>query len=106
MLKHITLYQLDPGVTHEKLEAMMRQTRIRLLKIQEILAVKCGRSIRPEEGPWGFFTAIEVESSEKLAVTQEDAIYIKYMEEIIKPNTVARMALDYEMDPARDIRYS
>jgi len=31
----------------------------------------------------------------------EDPIYIKFIEETIKPNTESSMALDYETDPKR-----
>jgi len=105
MLHHIVLFKLKPEVSSEKLEEMMRQTRISLLKIDEILSVKCGRNVDPDN-QWGFFVAMDVESTEKLAAVQEDAIFIKYVEEVIKANTSSQVALDYETDPGRDIRYS
>ena len=45
MVHHITLFKLKPEVTPEKLEKMMMTTRMSLLKIPEILAVKCGKAI-------------------------------------------------------------
>jgi len=95
MIHHIVLFKLHPEVTPEKLETMMRRTRAQLLKIGEVLSVRCGRNIDPGS-EWGFFLAVEVESKEKLALYRENAIHIKYVEEIIKPNTCARLALDYE----------
>jgi hypothetical protein len=105
MLHHIVLLKLKAEVTSEKIEAMMRQTRISLLKIPEALTVKCGRAIDPNS-EWGFFIAIDCESTERLNGCLEDPIYIKYFEEIIKPSIVTLISLDYEMEPAKDIRYS
>ncbi len=105
MVHHIVLFKLKHEVTSEKVEEMMRQTRINLLKIDEVLAVKCGRNVEADS-EWGFFIAVDFESMEKLALYQHDPIYVKYVEEVIKPNTIARLGLDYETDPGRDIRYS
>jgi len=105
MVHHIVLFKLKPDVTSEKLEEMMRQTRISLLKIDEVLSVKCGKNVDPQS-EWAFFIAVDVESMEKLAIYREDAVHIKYVEEVIKPNTIDRVALDYEMDPGKDVRYS
>jgi len=105
MIYHIVLFKLKPEVTPEKLEEMMSQTRAQLLKISEVLSLKCGKNIDPA-GEWGFFIAADFESTEKLALYREDAIHIKYVEEVIKPNTYDRVAFDYEMEPRKDVRYS
>jgi hypothetical protein len=31
---------------------------------------------------------------------------VKFMEEVIKPNTSDALALDFEMDPGKDVRFS
>ena len=31
---------------------------------------------------------------------------MKYMEEVVKPNTTESLVLDYEMEPGKDVRYS
>lgn len=105
MVHHLTLYKLQPQVTPEKLEEMMMGTRIALLKIPEILSVRCGKAI-DAEAEWPFFIALDFESMEKLAVTEDDAIYMKFVAEIIKPFTAERMAIRYEMDPGKSTRYS
>lgn len=105
MIHHLVLFKLKPEVTDERVEAMMRETRARLLKIGSALTVKCGKNIDPA-GEWGFFLAVETESTEKLAFYREAAVHIKYVEEIIKPNTCGRLALDFETDPGKDIRFS
>ena len=45
-------------------------------------------------------------SADRLELYRENAIHLKYVEEVIKPNTCGRLALDYEMEPGKDIRYS
>ena len=102
MVHHIGLYKLKPGVTPEETEEMMMKARMQLLKIDEVLSIKCGRRVDPKV-PWPFFIAIDFESMDKQAIFREDPIYIKFVEEVIKPKTSECLALDYEMDPGKDI---
>ena len=85
MIHHIVLYKLKPEVTPARVEEMMMNARMQLLKIPEVLSIKCGKRIDPET-PWPFFIAIDFESMDKFAIFREDPIYVKFMEEIIKPN--------------------
>jgi hypothetical protein len=105
MVHHITLFKLKPEVTPEKLEQMMMTTRMSLLKIPEILAVKCGKAIDPKN-QWPFFISLEFESMEKLAMTQDDAIYMKFVADVIKANTAERLTMNYEMEPGKNVKYS
>ena len=106
MVHHIGLYKLKPGVTPEESEEMMMNARMQLLKIDEVLlSIKCGKRVDPKM-PWPFFIAIDFESMDKQAIFREDPIYIKFVEEVIKPKTSEYLALDYEMDPGRDASLS
>ena len=105
MVHHIVLFKLKPEVTNEKIETMMMNTRMMLLKIPEALSVKCGKKINPAS-EWPFFIAIDCESMDKLALYLDDPIHLKFVEEIIKPNTTERLALDYEMEPGKEVKYS
>src|SRR5437016_2991179 len=105
MVHHIVLFKLKPGVPPEKIEEMMMNTRMSLLKIPEVLSVKCGKKIDPKS-EWPFFIALDFESLDKMQMYRDDAIHMKFVEEIIKPHTSERLALDYEMEPGKDVRYS
>ena len=105
MVHHIVLYKLKPEVTPARVEEMMMNARMQLLKIPEVLSIKCGKRIEPEMD-WPFFIAIDFESMDKYAIFREDSIYVKFMEEVIKPNTEESLALDFEMDPGKDVRFS
>lgn len=105
MIHHLVLFKLKPEVDDAKLEWMMRETRIQLLKIPEVLSVRCGKKIDPDL-EWPFFLVVEVESLDKLKLYAGDARHVKFVEEVIKPNTVARLALDHEMEPGKDVTYS
>ncbi|HEY3899884.1 MAG TPA: Dabb family protein [Chthoniobacter sp.] len=105
MVHHITLFKLQAEVTPAKLEQLMFSTRMTLLKIPEILVVKCGKNIDPKS-EWPFFIALEFESMEKMAMTQDEAIYMKFVADVIKPYTSAALALNYEMEPGKSVRYS
>jgi hypothetical protein len=105
MVHHITLCKLQPDVSPEKLEQLMMTTRMSLLKIPEILSVRCGKKIRPDS-EWPFFVALDFESLEKLAMTEDDAIYMKFVAEVIRPHTTDRLVLNYEMEPGKNVKYS
>lgn len=105
MVHHLVLFKLKPNTADETVEHMMRQTRMQLLKIPEALNVKCGKRI-DENNKWQFFLSADFETMERLSVYMTDPIHIKFVEEIIKPNVSERLALDYEMEPGKDVRYS
>ena len=105
MVHHIVLYKLNSDVTPAGVEAMMMNARMQLLKIPEVLSIKCGKRIDPEMD-WPFFIAIDFESMDKYAIFREDPIYVKFVEEVIKPNTEDSLTLDFEMDPGKDVRFS
>src|SRR5215471_10566543 len=105
MVHHIVLYRLKPEVTPARVEEMMMNTRMQLLKIPEVLNIKCGKRVDPEL-QWPFFIAIDFESMDKFAIFREEPIFVKFMEEIIKPNTADSLSLDFEMDPGKDVRFS
>ena len=105
MIHHLVLFKVKPEVDEEKIEWMMRETRIQLLKIPEVLNLRCGKRIY-DDMEWPFFLAVEIESTEKLALYMTDPNHIKFVETVIKPNITERLALDYETEPGKDIRYS
>jgi hypothetical protein len=105
MVHHIVLYRLKPEVTPARVEEMMMNARMQLLKIPEVLSIKCGKRIDPEMD-WPFFIAIDFESMDKFAMFREDSIYVKFVEEVIKPNTADSLVLDFEMDPGKDVQFS
>jgi len=105
MVHHIVLYKLKPEVTPARVEDMMMNARMQLLKIPEVLSIKCGKRIDPESD-WPFFIAIDFESMDKYTIFREDSIFVKFNEEVIKPNTEDCLTLDFEMDPGKDVRFS
>jgi hypothetical protein len=105
MIHHIVFVQLKPEVDAAALEELVRVSRSLLLKIPEVLNVRSGRNLDPEN-EWQFFFAIETDTLEKLRVTLEDPFHLKLMEKHVKPASSDHFALDYELDPARDLKYS
>jgi Stress responsive A/B Barrel Domain len=105
MVHHVVLYKLKPEVTPARVEEMMMNSRMQLLKIPEVLSIKCGKRIDSKMA-WPFFIALDFESMDKYAIFREDPIFVKFEAEIIKPNTSESLVLDFEMDPGKDVRFS
>ena len=66
MVHHIVLYKLKPEVTPARVEEMMMNARMQLLKIPEVLEHQMRQAHRSEM-PWPFFIAIDFESMDKYA---------------------------------------
>ncbi len=105
MIAYLSLYQIKPEVTAEKLEHLMSQTRVLLLRVPEVLAVRTGKRVNPSD-TWPWFVLIEVESMDKLAICQDDPYYIKFREEVLKPHIAEQETTAFEMEPRKDVKYS
>jgi hypothetical protein len=100
MIYHLVLFKLKPDLGEERIEWMMRETRIQLLRIPEVLSIRCGKNVDPH-AEWPFFLSVELDSMEKLPLYLGDPNHVKFVEEVIKPNITERLGLDYEMEPGR-----
>ena len=105
MVHHVALYKLRPDVTPEIVEEMIRKTRSLLLKIPEVLSVRSGKKIEPNMD-WPFFVSLDFESRHKQAMFRDDPVYLKFMEEVIRPHTEEGMTVDYELEPGKNVKYS
>ncbi len=105
MIQQIQFYKLQDHVDEARLEKMIRTTRSILLKIPEVLSVRSGRSIEPD-ADWPFFVSLEYETLDKRNISEDDPVYLKFHEQVTKPNTTAHYIMDYELDPSKDLKYS
>lgn len=105
MIHRAVHFQLKSGVDEALLAELVRSSRSLLLKIPEVLAVRSGRNLDPAS-PWRFFFAIEVDSRAKLRVVLDDPHHLKLLERVIGPHADGSFAMDYELDPSRDLKYS
>ena len=103
MIYHLVLFKLKPELDGEKIEWMMRETRTQLLRIPEVLGIRCGKHVDPN-AEWPFFLSVELDSIDKLPLYLENPNHVKFVEEVIKPNIAERLSLDYEMEPGRKAR--
>src|SRR5438552_18296277 len=79
MVHHIVLYKLKHEVTPARVEEMMMNARMQLLKIPELLSIKCVKRIDPETD-WPFFIPIDIKAMDKFAMSREDSIYVRCRE--------------------------
>lgn len=105
MVHQVALYKLKPDLPEGTADEMMRRTRSLLLKIPEVLAVRCGKEIE-RGGEWPFVVSLDFESRAKQAMFRDDPVYLKFMEEVIRPHTEEGMTVDYELEPGKNVKYS
>lgn len=106
MVHHIALLKLKSSVTPEMVENLMVETRIRLLKIPEVMNLRCGKKIDAKNNSYEMFYSIDFENLNKLHIAQDSAIWIKFKHQILDPHVDLLTAYHYEMEPGKDIRYS
>ncbi len=105
MVHQLALYKLRPEVGDDTLEEMIRRSRSLLLRVPEALAVRSGRKIDPDS-EWPFFVGVDFETRAKQRVFRDDPVYLKFLEDVIKPHTTESLHADYELDPGKNVKYS
>jgi len=106
MVHEIHLFKLKADAPDETLETMMVETRIRLLKIPEVMNLTCGKVINKDKNAFRFYVAMDFENLAKRNLAHDNAIFIKYDTQVIKPNVLKVELLQYEMEPGKDVTYS
>ena len=107
MIHHLKLIHLKPGLPEERVEEVMVESRIRILKIQDVLSLACGKGIPgKEETPHDLFLALEFENSLKRTAAFDHPLYQQFEAQVLKPNAQKIEVLEFEMDPGKDVRFS
>ena len=106
MVHHIVLLTTKPEVIPSKLEEIMVETRIRLLKIPEVNNLRVGKRIDTTNNPHTCFFSFDVENMDKLAFVMENAVYVQFEKQILGAFVANFTSFDYEMEPGKDVRYS
>ena len=106
MIHHLVLLTAKPEVVPAKLESIMVETRIRLLKITEVNNLRVGKRVDTTANPHTFFFSFDVENMDKLAYVMENAVYVQFEKQILGQFVADFKSLDYEMEPGKDVRYS
>ncbi len=106
MVHEIFLLKLKTGITPDQVETIMVETRIRLLKIPEVMNLKCGKKIDLRNNPHDVFVCVDFENLTKARIARDSAIFTQYEKQVLEPNVEKVVFLDYEMDPGKDVAYS
>ncbi|MDR0534642.1 MAG: Dabb family protein [Verrucomicrobiales bacterium] len=106
MVHHIRFLKLKANTKPDQIENLMVETRIRLLKIPEIMNLYVGKRIDSKGNPHDVFFSLNVENMAKLRIAEDDAVYIKFKHQILDEFVEQETALNFEMEPGKDVTYS
>ena len=106
MIHHLMLLTTKPDVEPAKIEDIMVEIRIRLLKIPEVNNLRVGKRVDQIHNPFTLFYSFDVETMEKLRFVHDSAIYIQFQRQVIEPNVAWADQRNYEMEPGKDVAYS
>lgn len=108
MIHHLKLIQLKGGLPAARVEEIMVESRIRLLKIQDVLSLACGKkiSLNGHDNFHDLFLALEFENSLKRTAAFDHPLYHQFETQVLKPNAQKIEVLEFEMDPGKDVRFS
>jgi len=101
MIQRIVLFKLNPELDDETLDWMLRETRLRILRIPVVLSIRCGYRIDPGTER-AFFFSVDLASQEKLAAMDNSPEYQNYFHEVAAAHTEAHEVLDFETEPGTD----
>lgn len=106
MVHHICLIETKPDVSSDKLENLMVETRIRLLKLPEVSNLRVGKRIDTENNKYHLFFSLDTENMDKLAAIHDSAVYTQFEKQVLAPHISRIQSFNYEMEPGKDVRYS
>ena len=108
MIHHLKLIQLKADLPANRVEEMMVESRIRILKIQDVLSLACGKKmpVAGHKTSADLFLALEFENSLKRTATLDHPLYQQFEVQVLKPNAEKIEVLEFEMDPGKDVRFS
>jgi hypothetical protein len=106
MIHHLVLLTTKPDVPSAKLDDIIVETRIRLLKISEVNNLRVGKRVDTTNNPHTYFFSFDVENMDKLTYVMENAVYVQFEKQILGKFVADSKSLDYEMEPGKDVRYS
>jgi hypothetical protein len=106
MVHRIILTKLKPECSSQKVEEMMIETRIRLLKIPEVMNLLCGKKIHTDAMEYDFFIAMDFENMAKASVMEDSAVYLQFKHQVLEPNAAEKLQLDFEMEPGKNTAFS
>lgn len=106
MIHHICLLEVKNTVNSEKLENLIVETRIRLLKIPEVNNLRVGKRIDTVNNPYTFFYSFDCDNMDKLSTLQDSAVFTQFQKQILDLFTDRYLTMNYEMEPGKDVKYS
>ena len=105
MVFEVLLYKLRPEVPPDVVDELMRRARSQLLRIPQVLSVRAGKEIVPFSD-WPFVVALEFDTRAKQAIAHDDPVWLKFTHETMRPHVLEQAALQYELEPGRNVKYS
>lgn len=106
MIHHLCLLETKNNVSGEKLENLMVETRIRLLKIPEVNNLRVGKRIDTVNNSYTYFYSFDCDNMDKLTSLQDSAVFTQFQKQILDAFTERYLTLNYEMEPGKDVKYS
>ena len=104
MIEHVVLFKLEPEVDEKRVERILREMRIHLMKIPAVCSLRCGARLDPAT-VWSIFLLVELESREKLHAYKTDSAYARFEEAFLTPHVTDRLEMDFQSDPGGDPLY-
>jgi hypothetical protein len=105
MVHYLSLHTLKTGTQDADLDQLILAVRIVLAKLADVQGFRCGKNT-DSQSLYGFFFALDCESRERLALIQEDPIYVKMLQDDVNRVSFQSLNLVYEGEIGRNVKYS
>lgn len=102
MIHHICLLSSPKAASPEQIDNLMIETRLRLLKIPEVMNLRVGKSVNSNNS-YFFFFSFDVDSLEKLELVKQTAYYYQFEKQVLSSLSALKTEYDFEMEPKKEI---
>ncbi|QSR84744.1 Dabb family protein [Methylacidimicrobium sp. B4] len=101
MIHHICFLETLPSTTAAEQDQLLIEIRILLLKLPDIHNLRVGRNLDPAD-PFSLFLSFDIDSLEKLAFVQRNAIYYQFERQILDAHAKRVIRYSFDMDSGKE----
>jgi len=96
MIRHLIVFNIRPGATHEECLAMAELARQELAQIPDVMDISFGTSLA-ENARYRYTIVIDLRNEEALRQYRDHPIHVAFADTHFRPLAVDRITTDYEL---------
>lgn len=96
MIRHLIVFNIAAGATHEQCLAMAEKGRLELSRIPGVVGVSYGMAVN-EAARYKYYLAVDFTGREIIKSYQEHPVHTAFADQDFRPLAVERITTDYDL---------